>query len=297
MTNCGQDVLFEVTIARMTLTRYLETRRTWEALLVASFVLLSFFANVGIVSIEFARDGKAFDAKLPFILEGTSHVAMALVIPLIFWFDRHFPIRLSTWRVSVPAHAAFSIVVSMLHVMLMYGMRVFLFGRLDGLPRYRWDNWPRELGYEYLKDFRTYAIVLILVYLYGFILRRLQGEAGFLSDSQDSPAPISDRFLIKKLGREFLVRLDEIDWIESCGNYVNLHVGDRVYPLRDTMTSINERLEPHGFQRIHRSAIVNLDRVCEIVASDSGDGEARLSSNATVPVSRRFRKELRDRLA
>ena len=109
--------------------------------------------------------------------------------------------------------------------------------------------------------------------------------------------PISDRFLIKKLGREFLVRLDEIDWIESCGNYVNLHVGDRVYPLRDTMTSISERLEPHGFQRIHRSAIVNLDRVAEIVASDSGDGEARLSSNATVPVSRRFRKELRDRLA
>lgn len=281
----------------MTLSRYLETRRTWEILIVAGFVLLSFVANVGIVTIELGRDGKPYDGRLPILLEGTSHVAMALVIPLIFWFDRRFPIRLSTWRTSLPAHALWSVVVSMLHVVIMYGLRVVLFARLDGLPSYRWDNWPRELGYEYLKDFRTYALVLVLAYLYGFILRRLQGEAGFLSDDQDSPLPISDRFLIKKLGREFLVRLDDVDWIESCGNYVNLHVGDRVYPLRDTMTSISDRLEPHGFQRTHRSAIVNLDRVAEIVASDSGDGEARLSNNATVPISRRFRKELRERLA
>lgn len=281
----------------MTLERYLETRRTWEVLIVAGFVLLSFFANIGIVTIEFARDGEPFDDRLPLVLEGTSHVAMAFVIPLIFWFDRHFPIRLSTWRVSLPAHVAFSVIVSLLHVVIMYVSRVFLFDALDGLPAYHWDDWPRELGYEYLKDFRTYALVLVLAYLYGFILRRLQGEAGFISDDRESPEPISDRFLIKKLGREFLVRLDEIDWIESCGNYVNLHVGDRVYPLRDTMTSISDRLEPHGFQRIHRRAIVNLDRVSEIRASDSGDGEARLSSNATVPISRRFRKELRDRLA
>ena len=70
----------------------------------------------------------------------------------------------------------------------------------------------------------------------------------------------------------------------------------RVYPLRDTMTSISEKLATQGFQRVHRSAIVNLDQVAEIVAFDTGDGEARLRTEATVPVSRRFRKELRERL-
>ena len=62
------------------------------------------------------------------------------------------------------------------------------------------------------------------------------------------------------------------------------------------MTNIIDRLSEHAFQRVHRSAIVNLDRVAEIVAFDTGDGEARLVNDATVPVSRRFRKELRQRL-
>ena len=138
-----------------------------------------------------------------------------------------------------------------------------------------------------------------MIYMYRFVLLRLQGEAGFLTEEKDEQAEDGtfDRFLVKKLGREFLVRVDEIDWIESCGNYVNLHVGSRVYPLRETMTRIDERLLPMGFQRVHRSAIVNLDRVSEIVAFDTGDGQAKLNTDATVPVSRRFRQELRERLS
>ena len=63
------------------------------------------------------------------------------------------------------------------------------------------------------------------------------------------------------------------------------------------MSGIAERLQSQGFQRVHRGAIVNLDRVAEIVPSDAGDGEARLTSEALVPVRRRYRKELRDRLS
>ena len=281
----------------MTLTDYLQTRHRWEVLLVAAFLLLSFVANLGVAAIDLARESSRFDIRLPIVLEGTSHIALALVIPLILWFDRQFPVRLSTWRTSVPAHIAFSVVVSLVHVSVMYRLRVYVFDELRGLPAYRWDNWAMEVGYEYLKDVQTYAVVLALSNLYSFVIRRLQGEAGFLSDDRDSPGPGGDRFLIKKLGREFLVRLDEIDWIESCGNYVNLHVGDRVYPLRETMTRIADRLAPHGFQRTHRRAIVNLDRISEIVASDSGDAEALLSSRARVPISRRYRQELRNRLA
>ncbi|MCB1641908.1 MAG: LytTR family transcriptional regulator, partial [Xanthomonadales bacterium] len=69
------------------------------------------------------------------------------------------------------------------------------------------------------------------------------------------------------------------------------------YPLRETMGSIESRLEGRGFARVHRSAIVNLDRVREIVAFDSGDGEARLTTDQRIPVSRRYRKALREQLA
>jgi DNA-binding LytR/AlgR family response regulator len=165
---------------------------------------------------------------------------------------------------------------------------------------YSFGDLPGELFYEYLKDFRAYLFYVGIFYLYRFVLRRLQGEARFLNeekaDTPTSPQPVIDRFLVKKLGREFLVRVRDIDWLEASGNYVNLHVGTKVYPLRETMAGIEEKLAAVGFMRVHRSAMVNLDRVTEIIPFDTGDGEARLQSDVRVPVSRRFRKELRDRL-
>jgi len=279
----------------MTLDQYMARRRWWEIAMFVGFSLVIFAANVAVEMIDSERLGRGLPLVVPVIAEGTSHVAILLTIPLVLWFDRHFTLGGERWLRNLGAHALFSVVFSLAHVTMMYWMRVGLY-RLGG-EVYHWQDWWGEFGYEYLKDFRTYLLILALVYLYRFVLRRLQGEAGFLAENDTSAATNSDRFLVKKLGREFLVRIDDIDWIESCGNYVNLHVGDRVYPLRETMIRIDERLVPLGFQRVHRSAIVNLDRVAEIEAFESGDGRARLNTNVTVPVSRRFRQELRERLA
>ena len=280
----------------MTISEYLENRRRWEILIVVVIVLISFFANFGVVWIEFARNSGDWERWIPWVLEGTSHIGLLIVVPLVLWFDHHFPIRSNTWRVSVPAHALFSVVASFVHVLIMYVGRVLLYRIFSPDDPYHWEEPLREFGYEYLKDFRTYMLILAGVYLYRFIILRLQGEAGYVGDDESDQASISDRFLVKKFGREFLVRVRDIEWIESSGNYVNLHVRGSVYPMRDTMASISEKLMPHGFQRVHRSAIVNLDQVAEIVAFDTGDGEARLHAETTVPVSRRFRKELRERL-
>jgi hypothetical protein len=281
----------------MSVQRYLENRRFWEALIAIAFLLVSLFANVGVVWIEYARTGDDWARWLPWVLEFTSHLGLAAVIPVVVWFDHRFPIRSDTWRTSVPAHALFSVVASLLHVAIMYGGRVLLYRVFSPGDPYHWADPAQEFGYEYLKDFRTYILILTVLYLYRFILLRLQGEAGYVGhDGDDDSAPVSDRFLVKKFGREFLVRVRDIEWIEAAGNYVNLHVRNRVYPLRDTMTNISEKLATQGFQRVHRSAIVNIDQIAEIVAFESGDGEARLRTDVSVPVSRRFRKELRERL-
>jgi hypothetical protein len=280
----------------MTLEQYMARRRWWETLMVMGFVVVMFLTSLGVVLVDRERIGLGTGLTVPVILEGTSHVAILLIFPLLLWFDRYFTLGGDRWLRNLFAHALFSVVFSVAHVALMYWMRIALY-RMVLADTYHWDSWLGEFGYEYLKDVRTYMGILVMVYLYRFVLRRLQGEAGFLAEEDEPSAPTSDRFLVKKLGREFLVRVDDIDWIESCGNYVNLHVGGRVYPLRETMTRIDERLVPLGFQRVHRSAIVNLDRVVEIKAFDSGDGEARLRNDVSVPVSRRFRQALRERLA
>ncbi len=282
----------------MTLDAYLARRRRYEFLLVLAVAMTGFVANSIIVSIELGRGGRSYEAWLPWALEGSSHLAMLIVFPLVLWFDSMVPIRLSNWRRALPAHALFSVVFSLGHVGLMYAFRKASWPLFSPGRQYGWDNWPLEFVFEYLKDFRTYLMMLALVYLYRFILRRIQGEAELVEEGedQDGAATVSERFLVKKLGREFLVRTNDIDWIEACGNYVNLHVGKRVYPLRDTMMRIDERLSRQGFQRVHRSAIINLERIVELSQTESGDGTARLSSDVTVPVSRSYRKALRERL-
>jgi DNA-binding LytR/AlgR family response regulator len=73
-------------------------------------------------------------------------------------------------------------------------------------------------------------------------------------------------------------------------------VGRRAYPLRETMTGIEQRLAPHGFVRVHRSAIVNLERVRAIIPGESGDAAVQLEGDREVPISRRYRKVLRERV-
>jgi hypothetical protein len=281
----------------MTLERYLASKRTWEVLFWIVFLGIGFLSNVAIVWIEHARSDAGIMRWEPVVWEGTSIAVQGLLIPLILRFDAWFPIALDSWRRSVPAHAVFTLVYSLLHVTLMYWSRVAIYRIHGDNSGYHWPNWWADFGYEYLKDFRTYILILVIVYLYRFVLRRLRGEAGFVSEGNDEKTvPVTDRFLIKKLGREFLVRVDDIDWIESAGNYVNLHVDSKVYPLRETMAGIAERLDGVGFQRVHRGAVVNLNRVAEIRTRETGDGEIHLTSSVRVPMSRRYRKRLKERV-
>jgi DNA-binding LytR/AlgR family response regulator len=99
--------------------------------------------------------------------------------------------------------------------------------------------------------------------------------------------------LVKKLGKEFLLPAAEVEWLQAWGNYVNLRVRGRDYPLRSTMAEIETRLNPQRFVRVHRSYIVNLDCVEVIEPLDSGDARAKMRDGGMLPVSRRYRENLR----
>ena len=110
-------------------------------------------------------------------------------------------------------------------------------------------------------------------------LTRLMGELGLEST-------ISQRLVVRSAGSIRFLRTDEIDWIESSGNYTSLHVGPRVHLLRETMKGLETRLDPRRFARIHRFAIVNLDRVAELKPLPSGDYEVVLGDGKRLTLSR-----------
>ncbi|HXW08337.1 MAG TPA: LytTR family DNA-binding domain-containing protein [Vicinamibacterales bacterium] len=108
--------------------------------------------------------------------------------------------------------------------------------------------------------------------------------------------PRSDRLVVKSGGRLFFLRMDEIDWIEAAGNYVRLHVGNTSHLLRETMNAIEGRLDPEKFFRIHRSRIVNMERIQEMQPWLNGEYAVVLRTGTRLTLSRGYREKLQERL-
>ena len=283
------------TPANPLLDRYLRRRRIWEVALWTTWWLLDAAANSAVALMDFERRGLPVDWWEPVVWEYSSAILLLALVPAQLAFDRRFPFQADTWRRAAVGHLLATIPYSLVHVFGMVGLRHLAYDVAGS--EYDFGHWPKELLYEYLKDIRTYAGTVTVVYLYRFLLLRLRGEARLLTaPDTGSPAEAIERpsrFLVRKLGAEFLVAAQDIEFLEAAENYVNLHVRGRVYPLRSTMTAIQDRLDPARFVRVHRSYIVNLDFLDQIEPLDTGDARLMLKNGSRVPCSRRYRSALR----
>jgi two-component system LytT family response regulator len=106
-------------------------------------------------------------------------------------------------------------------------------------------------------------------------------------------AASADRLLVRDAGRTVVVDVAEIDWIEAYDYYAQLHVGARTYLLRESMRDLETRLDPRRFVRIHRSAIVSLDRIAQMWPTANGDYAIRLRDGTDLKLSRARRAHLR----
>ena len=102
----------------------------------------------------------------------------------------------------------------------------------------------------------------------------------------------STRIAVRSGPKITLVNVADVDYVEGEGNYMRLHVGAKSYLIRATMKTLNERLDPEAFIRIHRSLIVNVDRIREIEALFQGSYSILLSSGARLTSSVRYRPAL-----
>jgi two-component system, LytTR family, response regulator len=107
-----------------------------------------------------------------------------------------------------------------------------------------------------------------------------------------SPEPYLDRLLVRAGQKSLLIRTADVDWVEAAQNYVNLHAGGTAYMVRGTLQELEARLDPRRFVRIHRSRIVNLDRVKELHPWSHGDVQIVLTDGTRLMLSRRYRDRL-----
>lgn len=302
------------------LARYRPWRRHAEVGFWVVVLLAQVMFNTGVLWLDQQRAPGHAAAWELLTWEASSALGIGLLIPLVVAFERRFPLRLATLPRHVGWHWVASVAFCLAHVAIMVALRKGSYAALG--QTYQFDGWV-GLVYEYLKDSRTYLLILVALLSYRLLLLRLQGEARVL-DAPDAPlgeplgalagAPLAppagpsappapgqtgpptpprpERFLVRKLRREFLVAANDIAWLQAQGNYVGLHVQGHDYLLRSTLADFLGLLEPTRFVRVHRSYAVNLDQVAEIEPLEGGEARLRMKDGSQVPCSRRYRSAL-----
>jgi len=163
-----------------------------------------------------------------------------------------------------------------------YAIRAFDFNAVDYLLKpYDDARFGTALGRarELVKRKRTEAVDTKLSRL----IEHLEGEG-------------RNRILLKSSGEIIFLKTGEIDWIEAEGDYVRFHVAGRSHLMRATMSSLEERLDPNRFIRIHRSTIVNSDRLRKLVPSFEGEYAVVLQDGTKLRLSRGYQDRIKSLL-
>lgn len=275
------------------LERYQPYRRQaeigfWVAVLSIHMLFNSITAWIDLRTVSFVQ---------PLAWELSSTLTVGLLIPVLIAFERRFPLRWDTLRRHLPWHLAGTLVFCAVHVLVMMTLRKAIYALVGA--SYHVGHWATVFAYEYLKDVRSYVLILCAVLSYRLLLLRLQGEARVLDAPEPAaggqpagPSTRPERFLVRKLRKEFLIAATDIEWLQAQGNYIGIHVNGHDYLLRSTLSDFLAQLDPARFVQVHRSYAANLDRVAEIEPLDSGDARLRMKDGSQVPCSRRYRAAL-----
>ncbi|MFQ3248683.1 MAG: hypothetical protein ACI9O6_000485 [Glaciecola sp.] len=245
---------------------------------------------------EASRDGAVPEFSLwePFAWEITSALSTFLLVPILVWWFKLVPLSLTHFKRFLALHLGATLIYSALHVGLMVLFRELIYKVMGG--NYDFGDVLSEFFYEYRKDAFGYFFFMALYYAYRFIYSRLKGEASFINEQEHSKPSAPEHFLVRKLDKEFLVKVLDIDYLESAGNYVNLYVAGRIYPLRSTLSGLIPRLAERGFMQIHRSYAVNLNKVQSIESLSSGDAKVYINDSISLPLSRRYKDKFKQQL-
>ncbi|WMJ69060.1 LytTR family DNA-binding domain-containing protein [Stenotrophomonas sp. 24(2023)] len=274
-------------------------RTSTRVLVWAAILSVSAVSNALVEVMDAGRHGEALAVWEPLVWEFSSLAPVLLTLPLLWWGCRRWPLHADTWKRRLPLYLLASVGWSLLHVAAMMLLRKGTYAVLGGHYEDA-AGWLQRLGYEYLKDVRTFALFVALEHLAGWFGRRRQGEASLLAAPDVGPPvePVErpHHFLVRKLGKEFLVATGDVEYAQAAGNYVNLRVRGHDYPLRITMAVLEGRLDPAVFLRPHRSWLVNRGHLRSIEPLDGGEALLHMGDGAKVPCSRRQLPLLRQAL-
>lgn len=260
----------------------------WAALLAVSVVVRTYVAVA-----DQARTSSPISYGDAAAIEISSHLVIAALLPVLYWLHRRWPLSSSARPLLI--HAAAVVPFSIAHTVGMAALRLVWFSAILG-KAYSFPLTSERLAYEFAKDIVSYIMLSAGIVALHHILQRFPAAAPAvvvepsvdLSIGPSAERP--ERFAVRKRGKEIMVEVADIDWVEAAGNYAVLHVGGDTLEIRSSLTKLEGELDPRRFVRVHKSYVVNVARIAEVTPWISGDWRIRLQDGAEVNLSRRYRQ-------
>ena len=259
-------------------------RRLFEAGFFAALITLLWWMDT-VTQFKVFGTREGFDAFRLVVHQVTSATVVFLLVPAVAWWLSVFPLqRDRVWQALI-GHAVGTVLFAALHYFGMVLLRwavYSVFGRQFIFS----DYWFANLVFEYQKDLKIYLGTVAIIAGYRYYRRH---EA---SAVQTRP----DRLIVQTGSGEAVVRQDDIEYLEAARNYVVVGTGEKEYLVRETLSRLEQTLAPEQIVRTHRSYLVNVDRISEIRARDSGGHEIRMNSGKRVPLSRGYREQFKSHI-
>lgn len=221
------------------------------------------------------------------------------VTPLIVWLVRRFPLPGPAWPRSIVIHSFAAFTLAWVHPALTLAISAMV----EGLGETTFIAALQGLFLKkYTLNFVTYgAVAGIAAALDSY--RRLEGRAvragriaERLQTTRGAGPETAERLLVRKGDRERFLEVSRIDRIEAEANYIRIHAGGETYLERRTLQSLEDQLDSSRFLRVHRSHIINLDRIDRIEPRFKGGYVVILEDGTRLPLSRTYRKRLEERV-
>lgn len=255
----------------------------------AVLLIVSVFAHAYVEALNEARRGMTgiFDRVLA--IEVSSHIVVAALLPVLYWMHRRWPVSGGPRNIAI--HVLGLVPFSLIHTIGMAALRLLWFSAILG-EAYSFPITFDRLTYEFAKDIITYGMLSAAVMALRHLFARVPPPAAepAAAPTPSQPESLPERFAVRKRGKEIMVEVADIDWIEAAGNYAVLHVGGDTLEIRSTLTKLEGELDPKRFVRVHKSYVVNVARIAEVTPWISGDWRIRLQDGAEVNLSRRYRQ-------
>jgi hypothetical protein len=254
----------------------------WTVLLAVS-VLAHAYVEVA----SEARRGVPLPYGRAVAIEVASHLVVAALLPVLYWMHRRWPLGGPPRNLAI--HVLAIVPFSIVHTVGMAALRLLWFSGILG-EAYSFPLTLDRLAFEFAKDVVNYGLLSAAVVALRHIFSRPPAPAAAAPAPAAPSNALPERFAVRKRGKEIMVEVADIDWIEAAGNYAVLHVGGETLEIRSSLTRLEGELDPKRFVRVHKSYVVNVARIAEVTPWISGDWRIRLQDGAEVNLSRRYRQ-------